>query len=173
MIRRTVLLLLVLILTVTILTAVPVLAQTPKQPVVAVQFSCDILDPGTSFQSGDILHIRNQVVLERKVSDHALLNGWDEVTLNMELNTVTGKGTVHGTSIYKPDLSDDHFEGSLTGRIKNFVFSGRGISRGTGELEGLIGLVMAIEQIPVPENPPCPAMETYNLIGYMIDTRHE
>lgn len=85
----------------------------------------------------------------------------------------TGNGTAYGTSIYKPDGKDDIFEGTWTGKITNFVFSGRGISHGTGEFKGLIGVVTKIEQIPVPANPPCPTTEAHRLVGFMIDTGHE
>ncbi len=174
MIRRTLLVLLILSLSVTILVVFPVSAKATVQPVVAFEYTCEAKEPEKSFTSGNILHIRNQELVKRKVSsDDPLLNGWDFIFLNMELNTTTGNGTAHGTSIFVPDSMDDIFEGTWTGKITNFVFSGHGISHGTGEFKGLIGIVKTIEQVPVPADPPCPTTEVQRLVGYMLDTRRE
>ncbi len=65
-------------------------------------------------------------------------DGWLTSTVNFDLNLVTGNGSSWGTFVRGYDAIDGTFEGTWSGQIRDFHFSGKVVGQGTGELEGQI-----------------------------------
>ena len=118
-------------------------AVTPlaAAPAVRVPYTADvslvITDPGESWTTGGILQVRGLIAVGTFDSEDLGIFGatmWKK--LDYTLNTVTGKGTMHGMFVLTVDGAGT-FEGSFRDRITGFThLAGTVVGQGTGAFEG-------------------------------------
>jgi len=110
----------------------------------------EITDPGQEWVSEDnVLHVRGRVVLDIIESDESRIAGISTVTWDMDMDLITGNGTYTSKCFHEPSAFDGTWEGRLIGELKNFIFSGQGACRGTGEFEGM-RMILQIHDTPPP-----------------------
>ena len=68
-----------------------------------------------------------------------------EMTLNLNLNVVTGQGNAYGKHTIQVDGFDGAWEGTYQGKITQSGYTGKAISHGTGDLAGLIQKVNIVQ----------------------------
>ncbi|MDX1664999.1 MAG: hypothetical protein R3272_14505 [Candidatus Promineifilaceae bacterium] len=121
-----------------------------------IEVGCAIT-PGQVWQSGNVLHVRDEVHTAIVLSDEPLLRGTNTIVSNVNLNLKNGTGTGYGTLRAELDAVDGAWEGRWSFQIEDGLFEGRAVSEGTGELRGK-RLHSTFEQIPLSEldENPCP-----------------
>lgn len=119
-------------------------------PYTAVEKFVKEIDPGRQWYSEDnILHVRDRVQVFKVESSEPRVAGMSTVTQLLNFNLTTGNGTYVG-KCYHVVEGKGTWEGTLSGKLENFIFSGHGVAQGTGgELEGLI-LKLWLHDTPPP-----------------------
>lgn len=143
-----------------VLTVGPAAAQTTTTPFVDKKAGCAIVDPGTQWTSGNVVHLRNRSGVSRVVNLQGMpgFDGWMTETVNYNVNLLTLKGVAWGTFNRGFDEIDGTFEGHYAGPITDGLFAGKGEAVGTGSLAGL-QLKADSQQVPLaylPGGDPCP-----------------
>ena len=153
--------LIVVLVVVLALFAGTVLAKSPGHPYFYTSYmaKCGELPPEEVVENGSVLHMKGVVTYGRLFGD-PYFEGAFENRFDVKLNTETGSGSVRGTTVITPDAHIGTWQGGhFTGQIRNFVFSGRGIDFGTGELEGLVDVVrmkdISPSELPAAWSDPC------------------
>jgi hypothetical protein len=119
------------------------------------QTQCVITDPGQDWMADGIWHVRNMKKVYRKTGDFDFSDGLNYSTVNWSLNLATGSGTAWGTFILEPDDYEGTIEGSFSGQITNYLYSGKGVGLGKGDLKGVQVKVESRQLAPDdPEMPP-------------------
>lgn len=138
-----------------------VLAKSQRHPYSYTSYmaKCGELPPEEVREDGNIIRLKGVVTYGRTFGD-PYFAGEFENRFDVKLNTETGSGWVHGTTVIKPDAYDGTWQGGyFTGRLRNFVFSGRGFDFGTGELERLTDIVRMKDidpsKLPAEWSDPC------------------
>lgn len=164
------LLLAILVLVVTFsLTASPATARATRIEYSQEQATCEILDPGKYWESGNVLHVRGKKDKDRVLTSDGEPVGWNISNQNVNFNPETLSGSAWGTYVLYYDSVDGTFEGSYSGVIRAGVFSGKVVGVGTGVYEGQ--LVMGeLYEMPVSQllvGDPCPegAVEPMGTLG--------
>lgn len=110
-------------------------AQATRTYLASYEYDC-MVDPGTMWLEGDILHVRGRVQSNVNVSDAPELNGISTVVGNADINLKTGYGVFRGTYSFQPNDIAGTWEGS-------WIFTGtkgtgvsRTVAQGTGALAG-------------------------------------
>lgn len=128
-------------------------ATTTKIPVLGTQYVTGVIDPGATWTSGNVQHIRG-FTESTVIVGTAYIAGMSIVTLNANINLATGKATVWGTLDLELDAYDGGFAGTWTGTADGFLWSGRSTGHGFGdldgwqertEMEGIFGLAHTVE----------------------------
>ena len=92
--------------------------------------------------------------------------------VNFDLNLETGHGTSWGTYVREYDEKDGAFEGTWSGQIRDFHFSGKMVGQGTGELEGQIvkGWLDNVLNEALPLGPSCEPDDIWGAVnhGYIL-----
>jgi hypothetical protein len=141
-------------------------AKATKIPICAMQI--DESESGGKVwftEEGTIMHIRGLT----KVAQIVALEGHPEcesqfsvgsvvMQANIDLNLVTGEGKAWGKGTITPDEFDGTWQTTFTGQIQNYMFTARGISHGTGALEGLL------QKNTITETDP----GVYEVFGYVL-----
>lgn len=137
---RKLLLVVTALLAAVVLMATPAAAQTTTTPFVETKANCALLDPGTQWTAGNVLHIRGRVSMDRVVNLQGMpdSDGWMTSTVNYNVNLVTLKGAAWGTFERTFDGMDGTFEGRYAGPITDGLFAGIGEGAGTGSFDGLL-----------------------------------
>lgn len=137
------------------------LAKAPRRPYAYTSYmaKCGELPPEEVLEDGSVVHLKGVVTYGRTFGD-PYFEGEFENRFDLKLNMETGSGWVRGTTVIKPDAYDGTWQGGhFTGRIRSFVFSGRGVDFGTGELEGLVDIVrikdISPSELPAEWSDPC------------------
>ncbi len=94
---------------------------------------------GEIWYDDEIMQVRGLEKVYRKTGIHPDLGDADNyITVNYTLNLLTGEGTSWGKFVTVPDeyAGKGTIEGSYSGKISNWLFSGRSTGIGTGELKG-------------------------------------
>jgi hypothetical protein len=104
------------------------------------------------------------VALER----HTEWDGWTTSIVNFDLNLVTGNGSSWGTFVREYDEIEGTFEGTWSGQIRDFHFSGKVVGKGTGELEGQIvkGWLNNVLNEELPLDLPCTPADVWGAVNY-------
>lgn len=136
----------VLILVLAVMSVAPGAAKASKITTCALQTNTAEI-PGKMWFSnnGTIMHIQGQITYAdietlagHPECDPAYSSGQMEMVVNINLNLVTGKGNAYGRHTLTADGFEGGWEGVFSGKIENFVYSGKAISHGTGDLEGML-----------------------------------
>ncbi|MFN2134689.1 MAG: hypothetical protein ACK2UK_01960 [Candidatus Promineifilaceae bacterium] len=136
---------------------------------------CAEYPPEEVWETDQVLHIRGLITTGQTFGDPYFAGTFENRT-DIDLNMVTGKGHARGTVYIMPDAYDGTWEGGhFSGPIRNFMFSGRGIDYGTGELEGLKDIVRVQEidpsELPPEYENPCngdPVLGAFFAIGKIV-----
>jgi hypothetical protein len=142
------------------LAAGTVLARSPSRPYYYTSYmaKCGELPPEEVTVNGDVMRLKGVVTYGRVFGD-PYFAGEFENRFDLKLNTATGTGWVRGTTVITPDTYDGAWEGHFAGRLRSFVFSGRGIDFGKGDLEGLVEIVrieeISPDELPAEWSDPC------------------
>ncbi len=80
------------------------------------------------------------------------------MTVNLNLNLVTGEGEAWGSTTIIPDGMNGTFVGAFEGKIHGGAFLGHSTTRGTGDLLGMV------EQVTVQQT----SENTYNVNGVIL-----
>jgi len=118
-------------------------AKATKVQICALQTS-EVVDTGNVWftENFTVMHIRGEIErgtiepTDNPDCDPTFTNGTIEMVVNINLNLITGEGTVFGTHVITSNESDASWVGSFTGQIKETGFSGKSISHGSGDWEG-------------------------------------
>ena len=158
-----------------------VLAKSSNRPYSYTSYmaKCGELPPEEVIENGSDLRLNGVVTFGRIYGD-PYFAGEFENRFDLKLNTETGSGSVRGTTVVRPDAYDGTWEGGhFSGRLRSFVFSGRGIDFGTGELEGLVDIVRMKDippsELPVEWNDPCqgePVLSASMAQGMIVGKKH-
>ncbi len=136
----------VLILVLAVMSAAPGAAKATKITTCATQTNTAEIPGKTWFSDdGTIMHIRGQITYAdieplagHPECDPAYSSGQMVMVVNINLNLVTGAGNAYGKHTITADGFDGVWEGVFSGKMENFVYSGKAISHGTGDLEGML-----------------------------------
>jgi hypothetical protein len=148
-----------------LLVAVPVAARAKKTEVEAIDYGCQITDPGVMWIDDEgFLHIRGQKYEGIAVSDDPRFDGVtaiDDASMNMDM--ATGDYNMHGTGSLVPSDPgiDGMWEVMFNSHMVGGVLTARGVLHGSGDLEGLKGKVTIEMPDGVPEPNPCEAAPAY------------
>ena len=120
-------------------------AKATKVQICGLQ-KTEIVDSGKVWFTDDftMMHIRGEIergtieFIENPECDSTFTDGTIEMVVNINLNLITGQGTVFGTHVITSNESDASWVGSFTGKIKETGFSGKSISHGSGDWEGYL-----------------------------------
>lgn len=123
--------------------AAPAAARVGTTEAAGYEVTCGF-EQGREWFSGDILHIRGEIDTTRVVAYDAQtglleprLTGTNTVVLNLNVNVVTGHGSVHGSTVLQPDGIAGAWETSYTGQIRDGVATLMAVGKGTGDLAGM------------------------------------
>jgi hypothetical protein len=147
-----------------------------------------LLDPGIDWLDDGILHGRGRTTYAvfyawDPVAEEAVVVGSGTVVSNADLTFPEGTGGLFGVhSTLYPSVSElGTFQGTWSGHLKEWVeFSGSGVGRGTGPLEGA-KMLLTIASDPIPEwlleelttNPPeCEVVSIAHDTGFIIGLRN-
>jgi hypothetical protein len=151
------------------LAASPATAEATRIEYSQEQATCEILDPGIYWQSGNVLHVRGEKDKDRVVTSDGEPVGWNISNQNVNFNPETLSGSGWGTYVLYYDGVDGTFEGSYSGVIRAGVFSGKVVGVGTGVYEGQLvkGELYEIPVSQLPTGDPCPegAVEPMGTLG--------
>lgn len=104
-------------------------------------------------------------------------HGWTTAIVNFDLNMVTGNGTSWGTWSREYDQQNGSFEGTFSGQIRDFHFTGKIVGHGTGDLEGQIvkGWLNNVLNEDLPLGPSCEPADIWGAVnhGYILDPHGE
>jgi hypothetical protein len=110
-------------------------AQTARTNLTSFEYDC-LVDPGTMWMEGDILHIRGRVHVNVTVSDTPEFNGINTTIADADINVKTGYAEIRGTLSFQPDGIAGTWEGSWTWNGNKGVGYGRTVAHGIGALSG-------------------------------------
>ncbi len=118
--------------------ATPLVAAPAARVPYTADVSLVITDPGESWTRGGIMQVRGLIAVGTFDSADLGISGatmWKE--LDYTLNTITGKGTMHGIFVLAVDGAGT-FEGSFRDRITDSThLAGTVVGQGTGAFEGV------------------------------------
>lgn len=126
--------------------AASVSADQPRVSFVdATETVCTIPDPGKQWVSGDgILHVRGQVRHDRVVPNPGQgdprVNGFADLTANLDLDLATGDGTLAGSvqvTPLDPVYHGASFVGHFNAKLTAGLAIGRADAQGIGDFDGL------------------------------------
>jgi len=110
----------------------------------ATETVCTIVVPGEQWVSGNgILHVRGQVRHDRVVPNPGQgdprVNGWADLTADLEMDLATGDGSLAGSLQVTPIDPSYHgsFVGHFTAKLTGGLAVGRADAQGVGEFDGL------------------------------------
>lgn len=116
-------------------------------------------------EDGTVMHIRGQItyaditpLASHPECDKTFSDGKMMMELNLNLNLVTGEGNAYGSHTITAEKLDASWEGSYSGTMENFVYSGKAVSQGTGEWQGYLQKV----------NIQATGETTYETYGYVL-----
>lgn len=146
-------LVILLTLVLAVMSAAPGAAKASKIKTCALQTNTAEIPGKTWFSNdGTIMHIRGQITYAditplagHPECDPVYSSGQMVMVVNINLNLVTGKGNAYGKHTITMDGFDGAWVGTYTGKIENFSYSGKAISHGTGELEGMLQKVNIVQ----------------------------
>ncbi len=123
--------------------------------------------PGNAWLSddGNMLHMRGQTTYStmspmpgHPECDPQFSQGRMEMTVNLNLNLITGEGEAWGYTTVMPTGMNGTFAGSFEGKIHGFAFLGYSTTPGTGDLKGMI------EKVTIQQT----SANTYDVNGIVI-----
>lgn len=154
----------------------PAAARATRTQFEAIEATCDIV-PGNVKITGNVLHIRGQINTNRVVATDATQTGTNTVVLNVDLNLDNGSGAAYGTFSLDSDAFTGTWEGSFSGQITDFVFTGQAVGQGTGDLSGQKVMVdlQDIDPATLSDNPcaPGPALGASSVTGVVLNPHGE
>ena len=110
-------------------------AQTNRTRLTAFEYDC-LVDEGTMWLKGNVLHIRGRVHVNVDVSDTPEFNGINTTVADADINLKTGQAEIRGTLSFQPEGIAGTWEGSWTWNGNKGVGFGRSVAHGTGALAG-------------------------------------
>jgi hypothetical protein len=137
------------------LVVAPAVAGAVATTFTGLEVTCSEAPAAREWVSGDVLHVRGQLVTTRIVTTDDRTTGTNTIVLNLDLNLKNGSGGLYGTFHLQPDQVNGLWEGRFSGHFTNFVTSVHATGHGTGELAGLQEMV-ALQGTELPADNPCP-----------------
>ena len=118
---------------------VPAQAKTERIPFEAQEAVIAVPDPGRTWVSDGIEHTRGLVLLYEATSDSPYYTGQTLVTVNMNVDTATGLGTMWGTSDLMLSTYDGGFAGTWVATFNDDGdgWTADGRTHGYGDVDGL------------------------------------
>jgi hypothetical protein len=154
------------------LAASPATARATKTEYSSKLATCEILDYGKYWESGNVLHVRGKRDKDRVITPVGEPDGWNISNQNVNFNPETLTGSAWGTFVEYYDGVDGTIEGSYSGVIRDGVFSGKVVGVGTGVYEGQLvkGELQEILVAQLPGGDPCPngAVEPMGTLSFGI-----
>ena len=157
---------------ITPLTVAPAAAEATSTPFSAYEATCNIV-PGDVTVTGNMLHIRGQINTNQVIATEVTQTGTNTVVVNVNLNLNNGSGAAYGTFSLDPDAISGTWQGSFSGHISDFVFTGKAVGHGTGDLSGQKVMVDIedIDPAALPMNPCTPgtALSASSVTGVVLN----
>ena len=110
-------------------------ATTTKVPVSGTEVTTAVTDPGTFWVSGNVAHMRG-FGTRSSITGSPEIAGTNSLTINWNVNTVTGAGSLWGTFDDDVATSTGGFAGSWNGTFTDTGWSGSAVGEGYGALAG-------------------------------------
>jgi hypothetical protein len=160
-----------LVLVATLLLAtVPTLARSTETDFEAIAFICGVEPPVNEWYTdgGAVLHQRGVVVHSILVSDEPRMNGIGRDIVHQDLNLITGDGRAWGHSIFEMDAGI--WRAVWKGELAGFLVTTHASGHGSHGFEAQ-AFVWEGQQIPIPEEDPCPngALQALFASGVIVD----
>lgn len=187
--KRRIFLVITIVLITILLVVTPAMATATRTEWTEQQTSCEYYCPEGKVcdhfsADGKIMHGRGHVQYIRvlrfdpvTLERHPEWDGWSTTSVNFNLNLVTGNGSSWGTFVREYDEIEGTFEGTWSGEIRGFRFSGKVVGKGTGELEGQIvkGWLNNVLNEELPLELPCVPAEIWGAVnhGYILNPQGE
>jgi hypothetical protein len=136
MLRRFAVLAVGVLLTATVL-APAASAATPRTPFTGASVFLSEPDPGTARFVGDLMIVRNDVMVYWIESDNDRVTGTSTVTVNFNLNLATGDGQMWGKELLEPEAyPGSGYTCEWHGLWDNWAWVGKDVCHGFGDLKG-------------------------------------
>lgn len=110
-----------------------------------------LTDPGTVWQEGNVLHMRNVVHVNVDVSDDPEMNGINTTVADADVNLKNGNMTIHGTWSFQPEGIDGTWEGSWNFIANNGIVRAQAVAQGTSALKGKQVFIEVFDVAPDPD----------------------
>lgn len=138
--KKKILIISTFILIIALVGVLPVSAEAVKTDYSSNATMCEILDMGTTWSGGGIMHYRNVKNKQFVYSaDETRVIGFQYATLNWDYNTKTASGVIWGTFTHDVE-SGGTWRGTVIGKMNEYGLVSEGIGRGKGygDLDGLL-----------------------------------
>ena len=132
----------------------PAAARAVATTFTGLEVTCSEAPAAREWVSGNVLHVRGQLVTTRIVTTDERTTGTNVIVLNYDQNLKNGSGGLYGTFHLQPDQMNGFWEGRFSGHFTNFVTSVHATGHGTGELAGLQEMV-TLQATELPADNPC------------------
>jgi len=155
--------------------ALPVSSQAVRYEVSSTETVC-LIDPGTNWTGGNVLHLRDVVHVNVDVSDDPELNGINTTYADADINLKNGNVTIQGTLSWQPEGIDGSWEGTWTFIANNGIVRAQGEAQGIGALKGKMFFMEVFDAEPDPDGQLiCDQVGgfydgTENVVGYVLET---
>jgi hypothetical protein len=156
MTRHATLLSITLALIACLIIAAPAAARAQTTTFSGMEITCDEAPPSQEWMSGNVLHIRSQIVTTRILTDDERVTGTNTIVLNFNLNLKNGSGSIYGTFRLQPDEVNGAWQGRFSGHFTNFVTTVHAVGHGTGDIAGLQEMI-TLHGADLPADNPCPS----------------
>lgn len=137
------------------LVVAPAAAGAAVTTFTGLEVTCSEAPAAREWVSGDVLHVRGQLITTRIVTTDYRATGTNTIVLNYDLNLKSGNGGLYGWFHLQPDQVNGFWEGRFSGHFTNFVTSVHATGHGTGKLAGLKEMVK-LKATSLPADNPCP-----------------
>ena len=125
------------------------------------QVDYEQIDPGEVWVEDGIQHVRGRIIRDRLETDNDRVTGFLTVNYDYDLNLATGAGTMTSTWSVDPDEYEGTWDGRSFITFTNYMLSGFGIGRGTGDFQGM-KITVNFDETP-------PPYDKIHEFGYIIE----
>lgn len=119
--------------------AVPAVAGPPaKTPVLGEDTLVQVLDPGRTWMSDGIQHVRGWTAEYETAGEPSdYIDGTSIIVANWNLDVTSGEGTMWGTIDLTLSDVDGGWRQTWVAKFDDFVWSGKAVGHGFGALRGM------------------------------------
>jgi len=129
------------------------------------------VEPGEELVGKDgLVHIQGRVFTDLVDSLEPRISGTNRLTVSLDLNPETGKGSLTASFVLTPKLGKGSWTGAMSGSL-NGMITAEGLARGTGDLEGMTAYLSFQQVAEHPAGQPAcdDALAYYRMAGILLE----